>query len=217
MDLFSWLFGKSKRLTSRDVVWLSDSARLCGAGQSMKTRIAANKAVLVLAHFPATLAAYGEQIIGSGLSYATIPLELTPAAAIKLAAEPRVWLGLVRNLKLDGFPPPDTAPESPLPVLVLERHLLRKHDDHVIQFAQGLGSRASVEFHVSLEDPLMARFAGERVTNTLRALGMNEGEAIESNLVLRRIAQAQAKIAKTIQTDDDANSAAEWLERNTTR
>ncbi len=218
MGLFSWLLGKSTHVTSGDVIWLTDSARSRGASQSVKKHVAANRTVLVLAHFPAALAAFGEQIIGSGLPYATIPSELTTTAAIKLAAgEPRVLLGLVRNLKHDEIPPVDMTSECPLPVIVLERHLLRKHDDSVNQFAEGLGRKATVDFHVTLEDPLMELFAGEWVKNMLRVLGMKEGETIDSKLVSRRIQEAQAKLAAKISTDDDANSAEEWLERNPAR
>ncbi|MBA4190776.1 MAG: hypothetical protein C0467_22550 [Planctomycetaceae bacterium] len=215
MGLFSWLFGKPKRVISRDVIWLTNAARVRGATKSVNAPLTSNRSVLVLAHFPAALAAFGEHIILKSCPHATIPSTLTPAAALELAmGPPRVLLGLVRNLEPVEFPPPDTAPESPLSVVVLERHLLRKHDDHVTHFAEGLGSKAAVEFHVSLDDPLMAMFAGEWVANALRQLGMKEGEAIDSKLVPRRIEQAQAKIAKTIQTDEDADSAAEWLERN---
>jgi len=215
MGLFSWLFGKPKRVISRDVIWLTASARVRGVTKSVNTHLAGDRSVLVVAHFPATLAAFGEHIILKGWPHATIPSTLTPAAALELAkGSPRVLLGLVRNLEPVEFPPPDTAPESPLPVVVLERHLLRKHDDHVAHFADGLGSKAAVEFHVSLDDPLMAMFAGEWVTNALRNLGMKESEAIDSALVGRRIEQAQAKIAQTIHSDEDADTAADWLEPN---
>lgn len=216
MGLFSWLFGKP-RSTGRDVIWLSQEARARGALRAVNQHLASNHSVLVLAHFPATLAAFGEEIIGRGLPHATIPTTLTPTAALELAnGPPRVLLGLVRNLQLDEFPAPDTAPPSPLSVLVLERHFLRKHDDVVPRFAEGLGSKASVDFHISLDDPLLAIFVGEWVRDMLRKLGMQPDETINSPMVSRRIEQAQAKIAGQTSTDVDADSAAEWLERNQT-
>ncbi len=217
MGLFSWLFGKPKRVTSRDVVWLTDAARSREAAKTVSKHLT-HRSVLVLAHFPASLAAFGEHIIRAGWPHATIPTTLTPAAALELAAGPhRVLLGLVRNLEPAEFPPPETSATSPLPVVVVERHLLRKHDDHVARFAEGLGSKAAIEFHVAMDDPLMALFAGEWVSNVLRTLGLTESEAIDSALVTRRIEAAQAKLAKTIDTDQDAESATEWLERNPAR
>jgi preprotein translocase subunit SecA len=215
MGLFGWLFGKPQRVASRDVIWLTDAARRRGAADAIAAHLAAGRPVLVLAQFPATLAAFGEQLLGRGWPHLAVPSELTPAAALKLAnAPPRVLFGLVRNLRPDEFPPPDTAPPSPLPVVVLERHLLRAHDDHVVRFVEGLGNRAVVEYHVSMDDPLMALFAGEWVTNALRGLGMKESESIDSAMVGRRIDQAQAKIAKSVTSERDADSPAEWLERN---
>jgi hypothetical protein len=214
MGLFSWLFGKPPRVASRDVIWLTDAARRRGAADAIAAHLGTGRPVLVLAQFPATLAAFGEQVVGRGWPHLAVPSELTPAAALKLAAEPRVLFGLVRNLRPDEFPPPDTAPPSPLPVVALERHLLRAHDDRVTQFAEGLGSRAAVDYHVSMDDPLMALFAGEWVTSALRNLGMSESESIDSPMVGRRIEQAQAKIAKSVALEQDADSAAEWLKRN---
>ena len=214
MGLFGWLFGKPQRVAVRDMIWLTEAARVRGAAEAIDLLLAAKRPVLVLAQFPAALAAFGEQVIGTGRPHATIPTTLTPAAALELAAgPPRVLLGLVRNLRPTEFPPED-APESPLPVLVLERHFLRAHDDEVVRFAEGLGGRASVDFYVSLEDPLMSLFAGEWVKNVLRQLGMQEDERLESGMVARRIRAAQGQVAKSIPTDHDANSAVQWLERN---
>lgn len=216
MGLFSWLFGKPPRVATRDVIWLSDAARRSGAADAIAAYLGTGRPVLVLAHFPATLAAFGEQVVGRRWPHLAVPSAIAPTVALKLAGEspPRVQFGLVRNLKPDEFPPPDTAPPSPLAVVVLERHLLRAHDEQVVRFAEGLGSRAEVEYHVSMDDPLMARFAGEWVTTALRSLGMSESESIDSALVGRRIEQAQAKIAKTVTSEQDADSSAEWLERN---
>jgi hypothetical protein len=43
---------------------------------------------------------------------------------------------------------------------------------------------------------------------------MAEGEAIQSQMVSRRIKQAQQKIESQAFGDTDAASAAEWLEKN---
>jgi hypothetical protein len=216
MGLFSWLFGKPGRVAVRDVVWLKDSARAQGAARAVTKPLAAGRHVLLLAHFPATLAAFGEHPVGRECTRALIPDALTPAAALKFTTEPaaRVHFGLARNLRPDEFPPED-APESPLAVVVLERHPLRRHDEHVVRFAEGLGSRAEVEFHVSLDDPLMRLFDGERLQGMLRQLGMEEDVPIKSAMVARRVKAAQGKLAAQVSaTERDAESAEEWLRLN---
>jgi hypothetical protein len=215
VGLFGWLFGKRERVNARDWIWLSDVARMNGVAESIDSHLAAGRPALVLAHFPSTLAAFGEHLMRPDRPHAAVPSVLTPAAALQLAATgPRVLFGLVRNLRPDEFPSVETAPPSPLAVVVLERHFLRTHDDQVANFAEGLGGSAAVEFHVSLDDPLLKMFSGEWVANVLRRLGMEEDEALDSAMVSRRMRAAQGKIAKTTPTDHQTDSPAEWLDRN---
>ena len=60
--------------------------------------------------------------------------------------------------------------------------------------ADGKAIPARSRFFLSLEDDLMRIFAGEWVKNMLTRLGMQEGEAIESRMVSRRIEGAQKKV-----------------------
>jgi preprotein translocase subunit SecA len=60
----------------------------------------------------------------------------------------------------------------------------------------------------------MKIFAGEWVQNVLRKLGMSEDEAIESQMISRRIRQAQQKIEGRAFGSFEAESAAQWLEKN---
>jgi preprotein translocase subunit SecA len=100
-------------------------------------------------------------------------------------------------------------------VVVAERHLLRRHDDHVTRFAEGLGLAARVTVHLALADELMKRFVGQWVADTLRQLGVQPDEAIESGMVTRQIRKAQDKM-RSIVTEDDkpADSPAEWMRLN---
>src|SRR5262249_59401141 len=56
------------------------------------------------------------------------------------------------------------------------------------------GDPGSSRFYLSLEDDLMRIFAGEWVSTVLQKLGMEEGQAIESGMVSRRITSAQKKV-----------------------
>ena len=182
----------------------------------MNRFLLAGKSVLLVAQFPATLAAFGEQIIARKWSNHAAPDVLTPSTALALADESDAALDASpsRDLRAAETPPPDDAAASPLPVLVLERHPLRAHDDRVVEFAEGLGGSAAVEFHVSLDDPLMKRFAGDWMQNVLRNLGMKEEEPIESPMVARRVKEAQNKMAKHGMNERDADSAEEWMRKN---
>ena len=56
------------------------------------------------------------------------------------------------------------------------------------------GDPGSSRFYLSLEDPLLRIFAGDRVKAIMQRLKMPEGEAIESSWVSRSIESAQRKV-----------------------
>jgi hypothetical protein len=217
VGLFGWLFGprESERVAVRELIWVSAAARARGVVGALRDHLGAGRSVLVLAHFPSTLAALGPDLVEAKVPHDPIPDGLTPAGALRLAGgSPRVLFGLVRNLKPDDFPAAD-APDSPLPVVLAERHFLRRHDDRVTRFAEGLGGRATVAVHPSLDDHLMKLFAGEWVRNVLMGLGMQEDEALDSAMVSRRIRAAQEKFRSSAPDEDvPADSPAEWLRLN---
>ena len=74
-----------------------------------------------------------------------------------------------------------------------ERHEARRIDLQLRGRCGRQGDPGSSRFYLSLEDDLMRIFAGEWVKNILTRLGMQEGEAIESRMVSRRIEGAQKK------------------------
>jgi preprotein translocase subunit SecA len=60
----------------------------------------------------------------------------------------------------------------------------------------------------------MKMFAGDWVQGLLQQMGMDEGEAIESRMVARRIQEAARKIERQAVSDLRANSAEDWLQLN---
>ncbi len=81
-----------------------------------------------------------------------------------------------------------------LAVLGTERHESRRIDLQLRGRCGRQGDPGSSRFFLSLEDDLMRIFAGDFVKSMMERMGMKEGEAIESNLVTRRIAAAQKKV-----------------------
>ncbi|HJT77446.1 MAG TPA: preprotein translocase subunit SecA [Gemmataceae bacterium] len=81
-----------------------------------------------------------------------------------------------------------------LHIVGTERHEARRIDNQLRGRAGRQGDPGSSRFFLSLEDDLMRIFAGEWVANVLTKLGMEEGQAIESKMVSRRIEAAQKKV-----------------------
>jgi preprotein translocase subunit SecA len=75
-----------------------------------------------------------------------------------------------------------------------ERHEARRIDNQLRGRAGRQGDPGSSRFYLSLQDDLMRIFAGEFVQKALSWMGMEEGQAIESPMVSRRIEGAQKKV-----------------------
>ncbi len=88
----------------------------------------------------------------------------------------------------------EVAAMGGLHVLGSERHEARRIDLQLRGRCGRQGDAGSSRFFLSLEDDLMRKFGGEMVKTWLTRLGMQEGEAIESRMVSRRIEGAQKKV-----------------------
>ncbi len=75
-----------------------------------------------------------------------------------------------------------------------ERHESRRIDNQLRGRAGRQGDPGKSRFFLSLEDDLMRIFAGDRVVNMMRAMGLKEDEAIEHKMVSKSIENAQGKV-----------------------
>src|SRR5487761_2500199 len=81
-----------------------------------------------------------------------------------------------------------------LHIIGTERHESRRVDNQLRGRSGRQGDPGSSRFYLSLEDPLLRIFAGDRVKAIMQRLKMPEGEAIESSWVTRAIENAQRKV-----------------------
>ncbi|WP_288774052.1 preprotein translocase subunit SecA [uncultured Psychrobacter sp.] len=81
-----------------------------------------------------------------------------------------------------------------LHIIGSERHESRRIDNQLRGRAGRQGDPGQSRFFLSLEDDLMRIFAGDRVVNMMRAMGLKEDEAIEHKMVSRSIENAQGKV-----------------------
>ncbi|MBL0151816.1 MAG: preprotein translocase subunit SecA [Ideonella sp.] len=94
------------------------------------------------------------------------------------------WQGLHDQVKAAGG----------LRIIATERHESRRIDNQLRGRAGRQGDPGQSRFYLSLEDPLMRIFAGDRVRAIMDRLKMPEGEAIEAGIVSRSIEGAQRKV-----------------------
>jgi preprotein translocase subunit SecA len=81
-----------------------------------------------------------------------------------------------------------------LRIVATERHESRRIDNQLRGRSGRQGDPGSSRFYLSLDDPLMRIFAGDRVRSIMERLKMPEGEAIEAGIVNRSIEGAQRKV-----------------------
>jgi preprotein translocase subunit SecA len=103
------------------------------------------------------------------------------ARAQKLKDE---WQGLHDAVKAQGG----------LRIIATERHESRRIDNQLRGRSGRQGDPGSSRFYLSLDDPLMRIFAGDRVRAIMERLKMPDGEAIEAGIVSRSIEGAQRKV-----------------------
>ena len=94
------------------------------------------------------------------------------------------WAGLHEQVKAAGG----------LRIVATERHESRRIDNQLRGRSGRQGDPGSSRFYLSLDDPLMRIFAGDRVRAIMDRLKMPEGEAIEAGIVNRSIESAQRKV-----------------------
>ncbi|MEZ4615262.1 MAG: SEC-C metal-binding domain-containing protein [Caldilineaceae bacterium] len=79
-------------------------------------------------------------------------------------------------------------------VIGTERHEARRIDNQLRGRSGRLGDPGVSRFYLSMEDDLMRRFGGERVSSIMSRLGVEDDIPIEAGLVSRAIENAQTKV-----------------------
>ncbi len=81
-----------------------------------------------------------------------------------------------------------------LKIIGTERHESRRIDNQLRGRSGRQGDPGASRFYLSLEDPLMKIFGGDRLNAIMQRLKMPEGEAIEHVMVTRSLESAQRKV-----------------------
>jgi preprotein translocase subunit SecA len=96
------------------------------------------------------------------------------------------------NSSLDN--PDDIKKIGGLYIIGTERHESRRVDNQLRGRSGRQGDPGESRFYLSLEDNLMRIFASDKVTEIMKKLGMEDGEAIEHKWVSKSIENAQKRV-----------------------
>jgi len=178
-----------------DRVWISARAKYDGIRRVLEHGLAHDVAAVgLVAHFPDVLAELERIVADHG--------------------SPNARAFLARRLSADAARDLPLAESVTIELIVAERHPLRAVDDELVEFASALPCRCLIMHHLSLDDPLMRRFAAGSVGALLERMGAKPDEPIVHTLIDRSIRRAQEKIAADVRAPMEAASAADWMERN---
>jgi preprotein translocase subunit SecA len=107
------------------------------------------------------------------------------------------WNALVQQIEVEDDMKAENARAKELGGLMVigtERHESRRIDLQLRGRCGRQGDPGESRFYLSLEDDLMRIFAGDWVRTWMGKLGMGEGEALQSNMLSKRISAAQKKV-----------------------
>ncbi|HTM55931.1 MAG TPA: SEC-C metal-binding domain-containing protein [Pirellulales bacterium] len=143
------------------------------------------------------MAGRGTDIILGGNAETMAWALLQDKYATRLDVPQEEWTALVKEIEEREKMKPEGVEVrglGGLHIIGTERHEARRIDLQLRGRCGRQGDPGSSRFYLSLEDDLMRIFAGEWVKNVWTRLGIQEGEAITSRMVSRRIEGAQKKV-----------------------
>lgn len=101
-----------------------------------------------------------------------------------------------------------------LQIIVAEHHPIGGKDRLLRESVGGLTCSASICFHISLDDPLMKHFGGDRLMTMMKRMGAVEDEPISHRFVTNAIQNAQENIEKKVPRDVATESMEDWFRFN---
>jgi preprotein translocase subunit SecA len=110
-----------------------------------------------------------------------------------LSAEQKVAAAATLRTEWDGLHQAVLSAGG-LHIVGTERHESRRIDNQLRGRSGRQGDAGSSRFYLSMEDPLLKIFAGDRLKAIMDRLKLPDGEAIESGIVSRSIESAQRKV-----------------------
>jgi preprotein translocase subunit SecA len=137
-----------------------------------------------------------------------------------LEAPPEVYAAALAEAKAACAEDHDRVVEAGgLHIIGTERHDSRRIDNQLRGRAGRQGDPGSSRFYLSLEDPLLKRFAGDRVTSLMTRLGLEDDMAIESGMVSKTIESSQSRVEgfnfdmrkRVVEYDDVINKQRETI------
>ena len=95
-------------------------------------------------------------------------------------------------------------------IILVEHYPLASKEDAFLQTIP----EGNIFVLSALDEPLLAKFGGDRVADLMKKMGMQENDVVEHALVTKSLRNAQEKLEKRITMEQTATSMQEWFAKN---
>ncbi len=200
MGIWNWFSTEKPKVeVLADAIWSDRQAKLAGIARETSELLAPGSdvaAVMLVGHFPDYDSAMGE--IVKTIDDAPLKLINTPAPC------------------LDSLPGSELAFEPGQSVIMImpERHPIRSRDDAIVSYAEDIRCHCRIQFHLSLDDPVVQAIADLPQGAIEAKLRADSQQPQQDSVFSSRIADAQAQFQAAQQGDAGAYSAEDWIQRN---
>ncbi|MGB0925136.1 MAG: preprotein translocase subunit SecA, partial [Minisyncoccia bacterium] len=195
------------RIDNVDYIYQNEEAKFKAIAQKIKEKQKKGQPVLV-----GTVSVEKNELLSAYLKQAGVPHQALNAKNHENEGEIIAQAGKVGSvviatnmagrgvdIKLGGNPcTPEQEQEvkdlGGLFVLGTERHDARRIDDQLRGRAGRQGDPGETQFYVSMDDPIMQIFGGDKAKAIVSTLGLADDEAIQNKMISRQLEGAQEKV-----------------------
>lgn len=182
-------------------------------------QLAQSKTVILSLHFPAEFFVVQDLLSQWEIEYKLItrPLDRQWFQENKSATSDQachLHLSLAEFLIDTNFPE-NKSWDTPLALMMLDRHPMLSKDEAVARFADGFPGRSEVGYFLSFEDEVITRLIDSRLLDLLVQMGANDHGLIASSMLSKRLRKMQKKAGKTFSAGEQpADSVSQWYALN---
>lgn len=211
MGIFGQLFGKKeKKLRGTDVVWQKKGTKLRQLLEAAEKAKKEGNRVFIAYYFKQSYEEFKETC-HSGFYEITDPQAppatgdtKTAAISYDLLKDPSKCYRLISKVK-----------ERKIKILFMEHYPLysteKTIEDNLRQIEE---KEIQVNYFISLDDPLMAKFTNSNMKEILSKLGIGENESISHSMIDRSIFNLQEKFGKKNTYEYKTDSIEAWIKKN---
>ncbi|MCA9352466.1 preprotein translocase subunit SecA [Patescibacteria group bacterium] len=196
-----------QRIDQTDLIYQTEEAKFKAIAEKVKVKQKTGQPVLI-----GTVSVEKNELLSAYLKQAGVPHQMLNAKnhekegeIIAQAGKPGSVVvatnmaGRGVDIKLGGNPATREQEEEVrslggLFVLGTERHDARRIDNQLRGRAGRQGDVGETQFYVSLEDPIMKIFGGDRIKSIVSRLGLKQDEAIQNRMISKQLESAQEKV-----------------------